>query len=742
MINRKLPVLLVLFVFTFLQVTAQNQMIYVAVNGNDNSAGTIEKPLRTLQAARDLLRKNKCPGCIKNVFIRAGSYSLSQTLQLSEEDGGTVNNPVLYSAYRDEEVYINGGINIPVKALVKVSNKNILNRMLPSVQGKLYEADLHKLGLKNFAAYGPRGFNRPYIAAPNELFVNGEPMLIARWPNVGEKGITIGKIIDAGSVPRNEDYTNRGATFEWNSDRPLRWQEAGDVWISGLFNNGYADDVIQLMSINQSNKTFTTKQPHLYGFNNKHPWNTWVAHNLLEEIDRPGEYFIDKKAGKLYFYPPSELKKEDLLQLSLLEKPLISLQNVSFIKFDKLVFQTTRGMGVYIEGGESCTISNSTFRNMGMVAVNFGQGIRPDTSMQHELTGTPVSNEIGSLYTHLYKNSTFNRQAGKNHLVVDCDIYNMGAGGIILSGGNRLTLEAGNNVVRNCKIYSFNRLDRSYKAAVNIDGVGNKIQHCLIYDAPGSAVYLHGNDHIMEYNEIHHVMMDGDDQGAYYLGRDPSEFNNVVRYNYYHNIGISPATHSTWTIYYDDGACGNIAYGNVFYKAGKGGTFLIGGGKYNKVYNNIFIENKLAIHTDDRMSNWSNKILEKGGLIDSRLKEVKYDQPPYSIKYPELLGYWKNPGQTSNVIQKNIFYKTGRVIDRHFPGNILQYNWDVNNDIGFVDLKNENFALKPGSGVYKNIPGFESVPFEKMGLYESPFRKLEKGKDGRWQPVQLNDLKP
>lgn len=712
-----------------------SQDIFVATNGNDKNPGTIEKPLLTIKAARDMLRKAKCKDCDKKVFLRAGTYSLSTTLDFNELDSGTKGNPVVYAAYQNEKVFITGGISIPLSVVKKTRDSEILKRVQPSVQNHLCEINLKKLGVNSFAAYGPRGFNRPYISAPNEFFINQAAQQIAQWPNKGEKAISIGKIISQGSIPRNGDLSNKGASFEWNTDRPVGWTKAEDVWISGLFNNGYADDVVKLENINQKTKTFTTVQPHLYGFDNKHPWNTWTAHNLLEEIDVPGEYYIDKKAGMLYFYPPTNLGEKDLLQLSVLEEPMIALQNTSFITFDKLIFECTRGIGVHIEQGESCSISNSIFRNIGLVAVNFGKGISSDKSMQHEYTGEVVSKKIGSLYTHLYKNSTLNREAGKNHSVVDCDIYDIGAGGIILSGGNRLTLEAGNNTVKNCKIYRFNRLDRSYKAAVNIDGVGNTVQHCLIYDAPGSAIYLHGNDHIIEYNEIYDVMMDGDDQGAYYLGRDPSEFNNIVRYNYFHHIGISPTTRSTWTIYYDDGACGNIAYGNVLYKAGKGGVFLIGGGKYNSIYNNIFIENKLDIHTDDRMSNWSRKILEKGGLIEKRLKAVNYDKPPYATKYPQLLDYWDNPGETTNLIEKNVFYNSGQVINSNHHGNIFRFNWTTKYDIGFVDLKNENFALKADALVFKKISDFEAVPFEKMGLYESSFRKLTRGKDGRWKPV-------
>ena len=271
--------------------------------------------------------------------------------------------------------------------------------------------------------------------------------------------------------------------------------------------------------------------------------------------------------------------------------------------------------------------------------------------------------------------------------------------------------------MRNCEIYRVNRLDRTYKSAVNIDGVGNKIQNCLIYDAPGTAILLHVNDHIIEYNEIHHVMMDGDDQGAYYLGRDPSEYGNITRYNYFHDIGISPTTHSTWTLYYDDGACGNLAYGNIFQRAGKGGVFLIGGGSYNKAYNNIFIECGKAFHIDNRNAGWGKASLAKGGIYEKRLAAVNFDKPPYSIAYPKLAKFFTDsPKEPKNLIEKNLFYKCGQTVSRHFKTTTFRNNWGTRENPGFIDEKNNNFTLKKDSILFDKIKGFEAIPFEKIGL--------------------------
>ena len=697
--------------------TGVNADIFVAPSGKDTNNGSKNAPFATLQRAKSELRKIPA-GRKKRVIVKKGIYYLSKPLIFSRRDSGKKSSPVLFQAEKGAEVIISGGIKIPLNKVKKVTDAAIIARFVPEAKDKIYTVNLAPFKIKKYGKFGPRGFARPYIPAPNELIINGKAQTVAQWPNLGQKAIRLGKIIDKGSIPRNGDKSGRGGIFGWNNDRPLRWTKADNFYLSGLFMHGYADDTVKITKLDTEKKTFTTKTPHMYGYGNRRPWNTWVAKNLLEEIDQPGEYFVDIKTQKIYFYPSVSMKEIKTISLSTLERPMISLLGASYIEFQGITFQDSRGIGVYIEGGTSCMIKDCVFRNLGIVAVNIGKGSKPPKHMTHEEKMKPLSGEIGLLYTHIYADPTYNRLGGTNHGVVNCKIYDIGAGGIILGGGDRKRLKPAGNFVRNCEIHDFNRLDRTYKTAVNIDGVGNKIQHCKIYNAPGTAILLHGNNHITEYNEIFNVMLDGDDQGSYYLGRDPSEFGNILRYNYFHDIGISSTTHSTWTVYYDDGACGNIAYGNIFRRAGKGGVFLIGGGSYNKVTNNIFIDCRLAFHIDNRVQGWGKSMLKKGGIFEKRLKAVKYNGRIYSKAYPELAKYFKDsPAVPKNLIEKNLFYKCARVLDRTFKTTTWRDNWNAKNtNPGFANIAKGDYSLKEDAEVFTKIKGFEKVPFKQMGL--------------------------
>jgi hypothetical protein len=372
-------------------------------------------------------------------------------------------------------------------------------------------------------------------------------------------------------------------------------------------------------------------------------------------------------------------------------------------------------MGIYMEKGRENRIEDCVFRNLGMVAIMLGKGIYTPNGLQHMVTGEPASRMIGSLYSHLYSNTTFDREAGYGHIISNCHIYNTGSGGIILGGGNRLTLEKGNNQVVNCRIHDFNRIERSYKSAINIDGVGNIIRNCEISDCPGSAILLHGNEHLIEYNNIHDAVKEGDDMGAIYYGRDPSEFGNKVRNKFFHHLGNDHGY--LVAVYHDDGACGMEVYGNVFYKAGKRAS-LIGGGNDNVYRNNLFIDCPVAIHLDNRLQGWGKNMVQRNEIFEKRLEAVNYQQPPYDSAYPSLKNYFGDkPGMPKrNYIQDNVFVNTKMITDGNAEWTNVGRNLTLNGDPGFADYEKMNFELLPGSEIFKLMPGFKKIPFGEIGI--------------------------
>ena len=681
-----------------------SQELFIAPDGSDIGNGSKNTPFATIEKALEVISmaREKGDESTFTIYFREGIYAVHNTIHL----GKGLSNVVL-SAYQKEKVSFFGGVSIPVSKVQKTE----LPATKYQTQRSVYKVDLKSVGITNYGSIRNVGFARPFGPSWGEVFVNGKALHLSRWPNDGM--ILTGKVLDPGSIPRNDDFSKKGGVFKYDQERISSWEKETDIWISGYFKWGYADDAVRIAKINTKNKTITTSQPTLYGFASGEHFRRWYAFNVLEELDENREFYIDRIKGILYFI--SSEKKIESLNFSILEDPFFNLVNVSNVKIEGINFEYSRGLGIAMSNTENVMIKNCTFSNLGSLGVTIGKGIEPFTDYRHAGKGIPKEGIVGSVQQHLYANTTFNREGGKNNKIINCSFSQLGAGGVSLGGGNRITLESGNNTLENCIFHDLNRIEKSYRPAVHLTGVGNKIVHCEIYNTPSMAILMHGNNHLLEYNYIHDVVLDADDQGAFYYGRDPSERGTVIRYNYFENI---PDKFNTCAIYNDDGACGLVVESNVFYKAGKRNV-LLGGGSDNIYTNNIFIGTKYGIHVDNRLQNWSSGILDKGGLVEKRLNAVNFQNPPYSTQYPALTNYWSNAAlPTGNLVDNNIFYKVEKLFDG--KKEWLDYkktNWKTDQDLKFVDFKNNNFELDPSSKVFKKLPDFKEIPFQKIGLY-------------------------
>ena len=436
------------------------QEIHVSIKGNDRNPGSIDRPLASLEAARDLARKIKTNGVNTEsgtkIIIHGGQYQLNTSLLLDERDGGSDEAPSIWTAAAGEDVRITGGISLSAKKFTPVQNKQARNRLLANVRDNVLEIDLHALGIRNFGKHIQYGHGLSVVASPMELFFNGAPMTLAQYPNKGS--MKIGKVIDMGSVPRIGDKSNRGAVFTYTDDRHVTWAGQEDIWIQGTFNYGFADDYSQIANIDTVNKLVKLAKPHLYGVASGMDFQSYTAINILEELDSPGEWYADPNTGMLYFWPPASLKNETI-QLSILEAPIISIEGVRNLSIEGITIEVGRGMGIYMERCNSVVIAGCTIRNLGTCGILMGQGARvlDETSSIDDYEGIPQSREIGSLQNHFYSNNAWNRNAGEQNGILSCEIYNTGSGGVFLSGGDKKTLHRGNSYVENCKVHNYNR---------------------------------------------------------------------------------------------------------------------------------------------------------------------------------------------------------------------------------------------------------------------------------------------
>ncbi|HJN17647.1 MAG TPA: right-handed parallel beta-helix repeat-containing protein, partial [Armatimonadota bacterium] len=539
--------------------------LFVGPDGKATNRGTHNAPFATLTQARDAIRAlDELPDGGVAVNVLPGAYEATSTFALEADDSGTEAQPITYRAHRKGTVRFSGGV--AVTGFAPVTDAGILARMPEEAHGHVMQADLRAQGITEYGELMPRGTGRP--AAPVlEVFFDDVPMKPARWPNDGF--VKTGAIIDKGSKDPERD-----AIFTYDGERPSRWLQAKDAWLFGFWRHLWADDTLAVRGIDPDTHQIRAA-PTSYG--EVIGGMPYAAFNLLEEIDEPGEWYLDRMAGVLYLYPPSDPNAADV-QVSMLDEPFVQTTDASWIAIEGLTFELGRGNGVEIAGGENCLVAGCTIRQIG------GTGITVD--------------------------------GGTNHGALSCDIHTLGRYGTWVKGGDRQTLTPGGHFIENCHIYDFSRVCRTYTPAFWTDGVGNRFAHNRVHGSPGHGMRIEGNDHIIEYNEIFDVVRETDDQGGLDMWGNPTYRGVVLRYNYWHDIGNDREC-GQCGIRLDDAICEVLIYGNVFYRCSTKlfGGVQIHGGKENYVENNLFADCRYAVS----FSGWGpdrwHSVLNNPGVV-------------------------------------------------------------------------------------------------------------------------------
>ncbi len=666
---------------------------HVSPSGSDTDRGTRGKPFATLERARDAVRELKSAGKLPNseftVWLHGGDYRRTNALELTAGDSGTAAAPVVWRAWPDERVRLIGGVALPPVTADRwqaVPEPTVQRRLDEAARPHVRQLDLRALGITEFGEMKSRGFSRGTAAAHCELFFAGRPMTLARWPNEGQFDKLAG--FPAGSGKNDDHGGNIGdlpGGFLYAGDRPNRWQDTSDLWVHGYWAWDWANSYERVVELDRERHFIKTAPPHgLYGFRKG---QRFYFLNVLEELDQPGEWFLDRKAGVLYFWPPDGSAAAEVT-LSLLDQPLLKLTDAAHVTFRGLILEATRANAVEIRGGTNNRIAGCLIRNIG--------------------------------------NSGVVIEGGFGHGVASCDLFDTGDGGVSLTGGDRQTLQPGGHFVENSHFQRQGRWSKCYVPAIAMTGVGLRASHNLIHDHPHCAILFWGNDHLMEFNDIHHIALETGDVGAIYTGRDYSFRGNRIRHNYIHETG--GVGMGSMGVYMDDCVSGTEVFGNVFYQVHW--AMFIGGGRDHRVENNLFVDCDPAVRADarglDKSPVWSS-------MVDDFMRKQLAAVPAalYRERYPainSLDAYYGAPDGFKGIPAE------GNVVARNVcVGKWLELGWhaqetgfDVRDnfttgDPQLVNPSKQDFRLKPESPAFKT--GFQAIPFEQMGLRSDADRK-------------------
>lgn len=685
---------------------------YVAPNGSDSNSGGPNDPFRTLEAARNAVRSLKngegLPAGGVTVYLREGTYPRSESFELTEEDSGTAESPIVYRAYPGETVRLSGGANLDRTGFEPVADPAVLQRIIdPAARGKVVRFDLAAHGLTDYGQISRHGYWKASdisLLPPMQLYIGGQGMTLARWPNDGT--VQMGDIVDPGPTANDPDLQERGGTFKYEYDRPMYWTQADDIWLDGIFGYSWEWSYNKIASIDTENKTITLRYGEMSGIQKNWYPDFHFAENLLEEIDMPGEYYIDRNSGVLYLLPNAAfLSGNGDVTVTTLKEPMITTIGASHIRFEELALEYGRDTAAVIIGGSNVTISHCDISNFagGAVFVNV-----PSKRMD------PVPDD---------------RLNGTGHLIESTHIHHIGSLAVTLNGGSAATLEPGNNRVVNSHIRDFAFYNKAYNPGVVLRGVGNQAIGNEIHDAPHPGILIFGNDHLVEFNDIYDVCKLFSDLGAIYMnaGATPQERGTVIRHNYFHHIGEGkPGVEG---VYPDNLTMGLTIEKNIFYKMGNA-AIKNNAGSYISATNNLFVDTYVPFDNHEMFLGNA-----PGNKIDTdympqweALFEANNDfiGTPYLTKYPELANFFEENRYypDSNDFKRNVVYNPTlqRSPDVNAEGardvlDLLDYenNWVTTQDPGFENLASGDLRLREDAPVFSQIPGFADIPFEAIG---------------------------
>ena len=687
---------------------------FVATNGNDAWSGRLPEPNRaktdgpfaSLEGARDALRKLKAAKTLVadaqggvTVFVRAGSYYLTSTFTLEAQDSGSPEAPVAYRAFPGEKPRLVGGR--PIHGFV-------------AHQGPIRKADV-----------GSQGFRGVYF---RQLFCDGQRQILARYPNFNPRKPYSGgwTYVDGKLVPMYATIPGENKHTLLARPRDLRkWSrpEEGEIMVFPRYN--WWNNILRIASIDRDKRIVTLAGDASYPIR---PNDRYYFRNLFEELDAPGEWYLDRQSWTLYFWPPADLEK-DTVYAPLLET-IISIRGATGIAIRGFTIECCEGTAILVRDATKCLVAGNTIRNAGS-RCNSG-------------------------------NAAVWIENGSGNGVVGNDISEVGSHAISLSGGDRKTLTAAGNYADNNYIHHTGVF---YKqgTGVALSGVGNRASHNLIHDCPRFGIIFGGNDQVIEYNHVRHINLETADTGAIYSGgRDwLSPRGSVIRYNFFHDsIGFGQeegkyrSPHYSWGIYLDDNSAEVHVEGNIVARAFRG-PIHFHCARDNTVENNIFIDGHLqqlemngwkdySRHIDTMAPGYEQHVnlpawkkypgLQKGG-------HPKEAVPMGGNKFVRNILYYHRPEAQAYKHRQlpNAHFECDHNLIWHFGLPVLTgldkepagRQWEAWQKLGFdthslvadplfVDPAQDDYRLKPNSPALSL--GFKPIPVEKIGPYADALR--------------------
>ena len=608
------------------------------------------------------------------VIVKGGTYRLNSGVVI--DDTTLKGKSLTIKAAEGEVPEFTGSKAIDISQFRPITDKKLLENMHESAKSHVGQIDLAKQGFTreqvDFTAnYAPGG-----SLFPLGIYLNDTVEKLSSFPN--SSYLRIGNVINMGGQRRYATGQGNCAVFEVAESNVRRWGTAKNAYVKGFIGAEYYEEWAKIGSVDTESQRITLADWSQYGVRSGYKWSIV---NLLEEVDVPGEWYIDFETLTLYYYPRYPLnKKEDKLEIALVKEPLLTLNNLSNVTLSGLTFKNASGDGIKADSCTDLTIEKCKVYN---------------------LSGT------GIYLSNAYRN-----------FVTACDVYETGNRGIYLySGGDRNLLKSNECVISNNHIFRTGRdTGDNWSGGVQVgrNTVGTLIRNNLIHGIKNYSVAWGGNDTNVSHNEIWNGNRETADSCPTYCGRNWSEYGSTLTYNYIHDcVNKTSSVYANSLIMTgDDWQSGTTIENNILHvgKKKKGtatGTYS----RDNTIRYNICIEAEHGVEISDRHKYVPNLLTTTdgttGGLVQSLtksdgLKEGYALTPAWQAKYPQISRIYsdlvKDNGRFvsyDNIITDNVSVDAPNTLNNDLieKYSTIERNLDIDDYGIFVDPENHDFRI-------------------------------------------------
>lgn len=586
-------------------------------HGADSNPGSISNPFQTIQQAQMAVRatNSAMTGDII-VYLRGGTYRLTNTLNFTTADSGTGGFNVRYSAYPGEVPVISGG--------QVISNWT-------SIGGGLYGAQV------------------PMVMQFRQLYINGNRCVRARTPNDGSYARLTGW--DTNNLLINVPATNV-PSFTSDPGNPaeiaiqLRWT----VW-RGRIASVTSDGTTASITLMQPERSIMFNMPDPTKYSDA----PFFLENAYEFLDQPGEWYLQASTGSLFYRPRPG---ENLLTAQVVAPVVTTLVNVAGtglstpvhnLEFSGIVFQDANWLvpnsyghvdgqanqfntmfqdynnyaiyhteaAVMLSMATKVIMDGCTFRNLGAVGVDLGTASVSNVisdNLFNGLSDNAINDAVPAIASPNPSDLRMVNQGNlfANNFITGIGLDYEGAVGIFIG-------YAHNETVANNEVY-------------NVPYSGISVGWGWSFSPSVLSNNIIQNNHI-----THSVASLNDGGGIYTLSAQPR---TVIQSNFVQDIWFGPyAQHAAMVaIYLDAGSSGMTVQDNMW-------TNVAGG----------FINGTLQQHIDDGNSFANNgsqdpNIITNAGIIPQYQAIRPWPMPNHA------------PGDFQNALTLMLNYATNYTI--------------------------------------------------------------------------------